>query len=446
MQAREVDQLARLRQQVAKYRQVYCSDWVVKHRREAERRNHETLAQTVATNDAGQEYTLAALADLGVGDLGNRRAELMTRISGFETVATERGHVGEFWTFTTASRWHRMRWLSKVRKAAPVSRWNGATPRQVQDWMCVLWARIRADLNRQGIRIYGFRVVEPHHDGTPHWHLLVFLHADDRQAARKTCRRHLLSDDGTEKGAWRARFVAKAMDPGKGTASGYIAKYIAKNIDGCGVRGSLQLQDDDSGLAMEAGAERVRAWAAAWGIRQFQQVGGPSVTVWRELRRLWAECEPGTDDLFGNCAVEAAGEAADAGDWASYVECMGGPLLPRADRPARPGYWVEGAENVDAETGEIQPDTTRYGDLAKGGVFGLWVAGGGAVLTRFYRWCIEHRPGRALDVPIGRGPDVLVGDVDVRGGILLGVVRSIFGDPGGAPAFAPPCGALDLCQ
>lgn len=457
-QAREVGQLARKRRQVAKYRQCYVDDWNINRVREATRRNHETLSQTVAVNDQGQEYTLAELAAVGVSNLTNRRNELMCRIRGFEEVATERGHEGEFWTFTTASRWHRMRWLKKPGKAVPVANWNGSTPREANQHLGELWARIRAEFARNEIRVYGFRVVEPHHDGTPHWHLLVFLHPDDRRMARKICRKHLLSDDGHERGAWRYRFDAKRINPSKGTASGYIAKYIAKNIDGAGVRGALNLQDDDSGLAMAEGAERVRAWASTWGIRQFQQIGGPSVTVWRELRRLCSESEPGLQsDLFGNEAVHAAALAADCGDWASFVECMGGPLLPRINRPARPAYWVQG-ESLDTETGEVGPGLTSYGDPAKGAVFGLWVWAreGGAdqveekpCLTRAYQWEIEHRPPAQPQISGSRSDDDLAG---VRGvpdwmtkiaGMITGKGQGI------AARWSCPfsgAAALDLCQ
>lgn len=267
----------------------------------------------------------------------------MTHIKGFEIVANLSGHVGEFYTLTTPSRMH-----ACLHTGAINPRFDKTTPIQAHEYLTHLWALIRAELHRHNIRPYGFRVVEPHHDGTPHWHFLLFMPENQREKVREVMQHYALAEDGDEPGAKKYRFKAINIDPDKGSAVGYIAKYIAKNIDGHALDKDLYGND-----APEA-AERITAWANTWGIRQFQQIGGPSVTVWRQLRKL---------DKADDNELETIREHATASDWAAFMLAMGGSELARKDHPIKPYY--DHSRQLDPFTGEIMPTLKgQYGDKA----------------------------------------------------------------------------------
>lgn len=297
---------------------LYASDEAVKRRTGQRARNRRILSSITATNDLGQSYNMQELADLGVSNQSIRRMELMTRIKGFDDIALAKGHAAEFYTLTAPSKYHARHHITgKVQK-----QYNGATPADTQKYLVKVWSRIRAKLHRDGVDVYGVRVSEPHHDATPHWHLLLFCEAQHVAHVRAVMRHYAMQEDGDEDGASKHRFKAEAIDRKRGTAAGYIAKYISKNIDGFKNDGG-SIGEDYEALAGEdsatATAKRVDAWAATWGIRQFQQIGGQSVTVWRELRR--ADIESIQGDRF-----KAIAEAADASQWDRYTLLMGGVL------------------------------------------------------------------------------------------------------------------------
>jgi len=403
LQARRCEGVARDLQAVSKNKSSYCSEYTLNRRRRQKRRNRSILEGLLAVNEEGQEYTLADLADLGTSNPAVRRAELMVRMRGFETVAGELNHAAMFYTVTCPSRFHRFT------KFKPNPNYDGSTPGQAQEWLCTIWSRFRAWLNRLDIRVYGFRVAEPHHDGCPHWHLLLFMHKNDVSRVTDKFRRYALSEDGDEPGARKHRFTPNMIDPAKGTATGYIAKYISKNIDGARIE--KDLYGDDAKQA----AERIEAWASTWGLRQFQQIGGPSVTVWRELRRM--------DSAEG--LVEEAREAADSSNWAAYVMLMGGPTLPRKDYPIKPAVWHE----ISELTGEfLDTPETKYGDENKGRIMGL-ICNGIVYMSRFYRWTIgwEKPPTPAVKTSEDEYTEMLASGW-------------------GASLYGPSIGPLDLCQ
>ncbi len=253
----------------------YVSDETLNRRRKRVRRNRAVLEHCIATNELGQEYTLQQLAELSVSNPKIRRAELMTRIAGFDTVAQSLGHAGMFYTVTCLSRMHAR--LFRTGEENP--KYDKTTPREAQAYLGKIWSQIRAKLARTDFTSMASVLPSPS-DGTPHWHLLLFMPKENARKVGSIIREYAMHEDGDEPGAAKHRYKEERIDKSKGTAASYIAKYISKNIDGFGLNG------DTDGGNPETAAERVRVWASTWGIRQFQQIGGPPVTLWRELRRM----------------------------------------------------------------------------------------------------------------------------------------------------------------
>lgn len=302
---------------VSKVASPYCSDPCFREWVAQKKANFEYLqAMELEDQDTGER---SSLLDKVMGSVSNpkiARHELMVRMRGFEDLANEMGLVGMFYTLTAPSRYH----STHVNSGRRNDKYRDVSPRQTQKYLCKVWARVRAKWGREGIRTFGFRVAEPHHDSTPHWHLLLFLRPEEVDYATAIFRKHAMKEDGNEKGASEHRFTVTPIDEQFGSATGYIAKYISKNIDGYGMDGEVDLE---SGQPVREMAKRVRAWASRWNIRQFQQIGGAPVTTWRELRRL------GSRELVLHPELEAARAAADAPDWPGYTNAQGGPFVAR---------------------------------------------------------------------------------------------------------------------
>jgi hypothetical protein len=335
--------------------QAYASNRAVYRRLDQNARNTVTMEKTVLQNEDGQRATLADLAAKSTGKKSIRRNELMTRMRGCEEYADKHAMPGVFLTLTCPSRFH-----STTRSGKPNKKYDGSTPRDAQLWLRTQWARVRATLKRDGVDVFGLRVAEPHHDACPHWHALLWCRNDAAcEELESTVRRYWLADDGDSEAAQKYRINVKRLETGG--ATGYIAKYIAKNIDdhGLGDDGHIDDATDEPIRADLLGgkkitpAARVEAWATTWGIRQFQAVGQPPVTVWRELRRVtqdnagragqggiihraWVAAQ-GKDGIKGSLGAVARAQrvAANAREsWADYCEVQGGMMAGRAYKVA----------------------------------------------------------------------------------------------------------------
>lgn len=304
----------------------YCSDEAARSRVAQNRRNAITLKNTKLLNvSTDQEYKLSDLAAKGTGNNKIRRGELMLRMDGCGEIAEELGHKGLFVTLTAPGAYHAV-----MERTGEINKdYNGASPRDTQEYINNVWALTRAQNARDGIAPYGFRVAEPHHDGCTHWHMVLFMPADDLAVFVKNLSLYALAEDGDAKGAKEKRVTFKQLDPAEGTAAAYMAKYVSKNI------GDGKIELDKNGNEKITKEMRVDAWAGVWGIRQFQPIGQPPVTGYREMRRVpESEIEGAPDHIkqawrAGNRIPLVDMETGEVAgmlkcDFAAYIRAQGG--------------------------------------------------------------------------------------------------------------------------
>jgi hypothetical protein len=110
------------------------------------------------------------LSDLAAKSNSNkavRRAELMTRISGFDVIAKDLGHEATFVTVTCPSAMHK--WTDKAGAGVvPNGKYDGTTPGQAQAYLSKQWARCRGARPPPGGGQYGWpnHITTAAHTGT----------------------------------------------------------------------------------------------------------------------------------------------------------------------------------------------------------------------------------------------------------------------------------------
>lgn len=338
-------------------------------------RQREWLELMAIESEEGDVISMEEVHQSSVSNPANRRHELMTRVAGCQEYADSNNHIGVFVTMTAPGKYHRLKQQGQY--SIENVNWNGASVQEAHDWISTTWKRFRSAADRRGLVYYGMRVVEPHADATPHWHGVFFMPLENLAAFKELLedyqyqrdRDELFLEDGMPNlKAMKARVEVKLIDRSKGDAVAYIAKYISKNVDGYGLEGLYDL--DAKKVNLQSTVQNVTAFSRAFSFRQFQFQKTPSVTVWRELRRIEEKQEY---SLF-----EKARRAADMGFFSAFFDYMGGHRLSQQLRPIK--MLKELKEN-------------KYGEIVDH-VIGL-VGDGISVLTHEIEWKLIKKPTEA---------------------------------------------------
>jgi hypothetical protein len=331
---RELEESLRRLGCVNRARAPYLTDTALATVTERARKAAAALEHLSLVDRATGEYieSVAAVSARSLANPANRFAELVTRVRGHADYAKAHGHAATFATVTCPSCFH-----AELASGGRNPAYNGATVREAQAWLRARWQRVRQAIHRAGLEVYGFRVAEPHHDGTPHWHLVLFAPARDLERAEGFIRRTWLRQFADEPGAAEHRVRFERADDAKGSVVGYMVKYLQKSIGGARTssgapaivegdagRAAAAARDfdasasDSSALTVGESANRATAWARLHGIRQFQVMGEYPIGLWRLIRRAdakeLAELAPEAQELHG--------WASRTPDYAKWLEAL----------------------------------------------------------------------------------------------------------------------------
>lgn len=343
---------------VSKWTSPYISQEALTHKREQRRKAMEFFRAHELVSEDGDVLDMEDVVNASASNPAHRRNEMMACVKGMELIAEMRKDCAMFYTITCPSRFH-----ATLSNGKPNPTWSTASVRQSSDYLVNnVFASFRKAMQRAGLRWYGVRVAEPHHDGTVHWHLLCFMRKKDRRKITALLRKFSIREDRAELGSNTGpRFKPELINPRKGTPTSYIAKYVSKNIDGRGLGDTVS---KETGKSLRDNAEHVTGWASLHRVKQFQFFGIPSRQAYRELRlfagqnrRSQPDAKPGAP-VLAEPRLDAVLAAADVGCFATYISKQGGVLVPRKTHLIRTAY-------------ELTQEPGTYGDHGTR-VYGIW--------------------------------------------------------------------------
>lgn len=296
-----------------------------------------------------------------------RFAKLYTFVSAMDAIARDKQLATGMLTLTLEPEWH-------PNPSHGVNSWNGASPREAHQSLAQRWQSILRDLDRLGIGVSGLRVVEPHKDACPHWHIWLLYRPELEQQILEVVMRYFpnklklrgvrgstagsdaMFDSLSALKAHESRALTHTkegaqvelarIDRSISSGASYAMKYLLKTVN-AGPElnqdvGLFPATDSSSSMAELAAndkkreqhaatAKRVDAYRSLWGINAAQLFGvAKCLTAWDELRALGLP--PGDAQLRKLWELARGGKkkgrikpgSGVRGDAKGFIEALGG--------------------------------------------------------------------------------------------------------------------------
>ena len=270
-----------------------------------------------------------------------RISALYSKMKGVDSLATKRGLMPTFITMTLPPKFHPNPGHGLPYGGAGMM--DAPTPQETDAALASLWRRLRARASKSKINLIGPRVTEPHKDGCPHLHALLYPRSKEEAAALDKHMRALCPEPVP------GRRIASQMveiDREKSAPATYIMKYVLKALP------AWEAEDNGS----SPNIRRIAAWASERRLRRFAWVGIHGLGMpWQRILNI----DPESHEI-GDAPkpIFDAWMAMQAKDWGAALEHLG---AVRGDGRERPRIIYADAENKYGETIK-KPVSIAYGE------------------------------------------------------------------------------------
>lgn len=318
-------------------RQVYVSDWTLARWRHRQEQGREFLKQQQIVDRASGEVicTAAEAADSGQRF---RRATMIALVHGLREIARRDGLVPVAITLTLPSEFHPAPALGRGSYDPAI------TPAAMFTELQARWHRVVAILRKRLVRVVGIWLPEPHEDGTPHRHAILWCAPEGLDDLREAVSMHFPGRRATDIRVLDERSSAQVQT--------YVLTYALKMTAEAPTT-TAEAPDGEEHLG--AAFDRFRAWKSVFGgARSWGFIGLRPGTVgrWRDLFRLAQRAERGEEI---ECArTRAILRAIQRRQHGSALRLMGA-LCDTAEKRGR----------TPEIAGVYEERTTAYGDTMR---------------------------------------------------------------------------------